>query len=75
MSVDHINPKSKGGANRRDNLRALPTKANLEKADKSAKHRSNLMIPYLVALMRSSPCLTGHISAEERDKIIAGYLE
>ena len=72
---DHIKPQSKGGANRRDNLRALRTKANLEKADKFPEHRRNIMMPYLVALMRSSPCLTGHISAEERDKIIAGYLE
>ena len=72
---DHINPQSEGGASRRDNLRAPQTKQDLEKADKSLKHRRNIMMPYLVALMRSSPCLTGHVSAEERDKIIDDYLE
>lgn len=75
MSVNHINPQRKGGPNRRDNLRARQTKASLEVAEESPEHRRNLMMPYLVALMKSSPCLTGHISAEERDKIIADYLE
>ncbi len=74
-SADHINSPVKAGANSCDNPRSPQTKAALEKADKSAEHYRDLMIPYLAALMKSSPCLTGHISAEERDKIIADYLE
>ncbi len=74
-SADHINLPAKTAAYRRDNPHAPRTKAALEKADKSAEHYRDLMIPYLAALMRSSPCLTGHISVEERDKIITDYLE